>query len=66
MYIHAVVASTTWVQRFNVLSDACRAGLRVSAGISELAVDGVLSAMRLPVLTAVLSAELSAGGAQRA
>lgn len=44
----------------SVLSDARSAGLRVSASMSELSIDGVLGAMRLPVLTAVLSAELRA------
>ena len=40
-----------------LLSDARNAGLRVSASMSELSIDGVLGAMRMPVLTAFLSTD---------
>jgi len=39
-----------------VLSDVHSAGLSVSATLSEMTLDGILGAQRLPVLTAVLSA----------
>jgi hypothetical protein len=38
------------------LRDARQAGLKLSARIEELQLDGVLGTQRLPVLTAVLSA----------
>jgi hypothetical protein len=40
-----------------VLAEVRRAGLRVSASLDELTLDGVLGAQRLPVLTAVLAAD---------
>jgi hypothetical protein len=40
-----------------VLADVRSAGLTVSATLDELTLDGVLGAQRLPVLTAVLSAD---------
>lgn len=39
-----------------VLHAAQRIGLQVSASVSELSIDGVLGAVRMPVLTARLSA----------
>ncbi len=39
-----------------VLDSLRRFGLQVSASVSELSIDGVLGAVRMPVLTATLSA----------
>jgi len=45
------------LQLSSALTDARRAGLKVSATVEELTLDGALGAQRLPVLTAFLNAD---------
>ncbi|MCU0951533.1 MAG: hypothetical protein MUC68_10825 [Burkholderiaceae bacterium] len=52
----SAAAELARLQLASVLHDARCAGLKLSASVDELQLDGVLGAQRLPVLTAVLSA----------